>query len=75
MKYELLAKGTQMLAETTTDKKPVADTINEFFEKPAVKATSYVVLSAVVIIGLACLVVVGYKAWSKKQAKKYNNKY
>lgn len=74
MKYELLAKGTQMLAEAT-DKKPVADTINEFFEKPAVKATGYVVLSAVVIIGLACLVVVGYKAWSKKQAKKYNNKY
>lgn len=72
MKYELMAKGVQVLTDVT-NKKPAAEAINEFYNKPELKATGYILGSVVVIAVVVVLAVVGYKAWAKRQARKYNN--
>lgn len=74
MKYELMAKGAQMLTDAA-NKKPAAEAINEFFNKPEMKATGYIVGSVAVVAVVVILAVVGYKTWAKKQAQKYRNKY
>ena len=76
MKYELIAKGAQMLTEVTNKpEKNVAEEINNFYTSPGMKATGYILGTIAVVGVIVVLAVVGYKAWSKRQARKYNNKY
>lgn len=51
---ELLVKSSMLLAEATGDTKSAAEKINDFFAKPEMKATGWILLSVVVIA------VVGY---------------
>ena len=75
--YELMAKGVQVLTDATTGDvaekgKNAAEAINEFYNKPELKAAGYILGSVVVIAVVVVLAVVGYKAWAKRQARKYN---
>lgn len=72
MNYELMAKATNVVADVV-EKQPgeTANKIVEFFEKPQVKATGYIVITAIAIVGVCyCL-----KALFKKAAKKMANRY
>lgn len=57
MKYELMAKGVNMLAEATQNESgETANKVVEFFEKPQVKATVYILLSVALVVGVCFLV-------------------
>lgn len=60
---ELLVKSSMLLAEATGDTKSAAEKINDFFAKPEMQATGWILLSAVVIA------VVGYVVY--RFAKKH----
>lgn len=49
MKELLLLKSSMLLAEATGDTKSAAEKINDFFAKPEMQATGWILLSAVVI--------------------------
>mgnify|MGYP000162547326 CR=1 FL=1 len=51
---ELLVKSSMLLAEATGDTKSAAEKINDFFAKPEMQATGWILLSVVVVA------VVGY---------------
>lgn len=62
MKPEFIAKGVNMLAEAT-QKEPgeTANKIVEFFEQPGVKATGYILLAVLAVVGVCFLVHLGLK--------------
>lgn len=51
---ELLSKSSMLLAEATGDTKSAAEKINDFFAKPEMQATGWILLSVavVVVVGL-----------------------
>lgn len=69
MKYELMAKAVNTLAETTGD---TAEKVSEngqkivdWFNKPAVKATGYILVATLVVAGVVFVVSMGLKALKK----------
>lgn len=69
MKYELMAKAVNTLAEATGDTagkvSENGQKIVDWFNKPAVKATGYILVATLVVAGIGYLVSMALKGLKK----------
>ncbi len=67
--YKMISKVASVLTEATTPEKTseTANKVVEWFNKPGVKATGYILVAFVVVAAIGFIAYHGYKKLIKKQ--------